>query len=96
MTTYNLDSQWDWWEIGGRWDGWLDQTDCVPVTELLQDDDKIPFAMITPDGQWHQRGRMGWWGMASDEKADDAWAQEVRQLLQTYPDALAVTCDLHI
>ncbi len=96
MTTSNPDSQWDWWTIGGRWEGWLSQTNSAPVTELLQDDDKIPFALVTPDGQWHQRGEMGWFGMAFDEKADDAWAQEVHQLLQTYPDSLAVACDLHI
>ncbi len=96
QTTYNPNSQWDWWSIGGRWNEWMSPTNSVPATALLQDDNKIPFAMVTPDGQWHQRGHMGWWCMVSDKKADDMWAQEVRQLLQTYPDTIAVACDLHI
>lgn len=96
LTTYNPDSQWDWWEIGGRWEGWLGETNSMPVTDLLQDEEKIPFAMVTPDGQWHQRGEMGWFGTAYDEKADAVWKEEVRELLQPYPDALAVACDLHI
>ena len=26
MTTYNPDSKWDWWRVGGRWDGWITNT----------------------------------------------------------------------
>lgn len=96
LTTYNPDSQWDWWVIGGRWEGWMSQTNSAPVTALLQGEEKIFFALVTPDGQWHGRGEMGWFGMTANEKADDAWAKEVHELLQDYPDSLAVACDLHI
>ncbi len=96
LTTYNPDSQWDWWVIGGRWDGWLNSKNIAPATTLLENTDKIPFAVVTPDGQWHQKGEMGWFGIANDEKADKTWAKEVHSLLQTHSDFLAVTCDLHI
>ena len=26
------------------------------------------FAVITPDGEWHEKGKMGWWACVSDEK----------------------------
>ena len=31
--------------------------------------DFLPYAYLTPDGEWHETGRMGWWGM------DDATAE---------------------
>lgn len=24
------------------------------------------YAVVTPDGEWHQKGQMGWWGMSSE------------------------------
>jgi len=96
LTTYNPDSQWDWWVIGGRWDGWLHPSNVVPVSDLLPVLEGTPFALVTPDGAWHQQGRMGLWGMASDEAPEDEWADTVQKLLRAHPGALAVTCDLHI
>ena len=26
------------------------------------------FAVITPDGEWHEKAKMGWWACVSDEK----------------------------
>ncbi len=95
MTTYNPQSQWDWWVIGGRWEGWLSRSNRLRTVQAAQQH-KIPFAVVTPDGQWHAQGRIGWWGMASEEKTDDVWANTVQQLLLAYPDATAVSCDLHI
>lgn len=94
-TTYNPDSRWDWWTIGGRWDGWLDPTNQCPAFAVLFTN-KTPFAVVTPDGQWHQRGHMGWWGIVSDAQDDETWTNTVRTLLTDHADAIAVTCDLHI
>lgn len=30
QTTYNPKSKWDWWRIGGRWDGWLRGLEALP------------------------------------------------------------------
>ena len=101
LSTYNPDSQWDWWAIGGGWDGSWHPDNVLPVRDLLAAwgqhvHPTIPFAVVTPDGEWHQHGQMGWFGMASNTISADDWGQTVRTLLQANPDALAVACDLHI
>jgi hypothetical protein len=56
---------WDWWEIGGRWDGWSDQghhsrspTDAVMDVNTALGRDLLrlpsPGAFITPDGHWYE------------------------------------------
>lgn len=58
-TTYNPHSQWDWWVIGGRWDGWLSPDNVIPVRDIPSGA-PMPFAVVTPDGLWYQRAQMGW------------------------------------
>ncbi|HET7713886.1 MAG TPA: hypothetical protein VFK94_06625 [Patescibacteria group bacterium] len=56
-----------------------------------------PFALVTPNGEWHERGRMGWFGVAHDEKSmvewRKNWAEQVRNL---HPDTWAVIVDCHV
>jgi hypothetical protein len=79
----NPESKWDWWEIGGRWNGEL-ITKTGNKNEALLDDvlfDKMnerqigtkeefaekswsTYAVITPDGEWHEAGEMGWFGIS--------------------------------
>lgn len=156
MTTYNPKSKWDWWTIGGRWNGYFDakydpeqdpenleecflcngtgkrdddlgrearqqdptytcngcagkgkklkwpshlkkHANWMPVAELLKQKEISPsYALLTPDGEWHQRGEMGGFGMSSNEKEVDTWEAEYRRCLELYPDALAVAVDCHI
>lgn len=153
LSTYNPQSEWDWWKIGGRWTGFLDgydpetdpanievcpycsgtgkRTDAVaeanpalkqkcngcdgegkrakwptewkkhkgdicPVRSIPTDRDTAPFALVSPDGQWHQRAQMGWWACTTDEKPEEEWKTEVRQLFQQHADCLAVVVDCHI
>ena len=42
------------------------------------------FAVLM-DGQWYERGNMGWWGMAANEKAQDAWEEEFWKLIEKLP-----------
>lgn len=119
-TTSNPDSKWDWYTIGGRWDGWIhgpkieessrDKKDggfnfdaehhtlvnnCLPVACMRLDDyAHMPFAIITPDGEWHEHGNMGWWGIVHDEKDD--WQTVARQILEKHTGCIAVTVDCHI
>ena len=114
--THNPDGQWDWYVVGGRWDGWITDTkveskdngfnfgdehhqlgkNSIKVEKLLdQEELKAPFALITPDGVWHQRGNMGWFGMASDEKDKGSWEDEVRDLYEQHKDCIAVCLDCH-
>ena len=54
------------------------------------------FAVIK-DGQWHERGSMGWWGCVSDEKDKDEWEKQFSELLNSIPDdTLLTVVDCHI
>jgi hypothetical protein len=102
VSTYNPDSKWDWFVIGGRWDGWINDLDTsresfadnTALTDEAIAREKIPHAIITPDGQWHERGQMGWWAMLLTE--NENWEQEARALLASYPGHRVTIVDAHI
>lgn len=55
------------------------------------------FAYLDVDGEWHERGRMGWWAIVSDEKAESEWDAEFRAWLDGLPDdTWLVNVDCHI
>jgi len=91
----NPDAHWDWYSLGGRWAGAFhaEKHDIFPLAEWSG---KTPFAVITPDGKWHEKGSMGWWGMVADEKEQTTWDETVKALLAQYPEAVAYNYDLHI
>ncbi len=158
ISTYNQESKWDWWQIGGRWSGALDgynpnkDPDNLEVCHTCggtgKRDDKLgrkqrekhvdytcnrcdgtgkrvkwptewahhdgdialssavvgairagkvdfPYAMVSPDGSWHHKGDMGWFGTSRNDKDEKAWREEVIALLSHGP-TLVVVCDLHI
>lgn len=163
-STYNPNSKWDWYVIGGRWNGWLADEDKQPEndprnwktcwicggtgkrddelgrkareenpeytcngcsgtgkelkwpTEQIQSDMNIvpvelllelerrrgelprPFAFVTPDGEWHEKGEMGWWGMVRDEKEADSWESQWRDAVAKYSDGehVLISVDCHI
>ena len=88
LFTYNPDTQWDWWKINGRWDDNVLSARDLLISWESHANPTIPFAVVTPDGQWHQH--------AVNEVSADDWDQTVRTLLAAFPDALAVVCNLHI
>jgi alkanesulfonate monooxygenase SsuD/methylene tetrahydromethanopterin reductase-like flavin-dependent oxidoreductase (luciferase family) len=69
----------------------------VPLaTALLHEVPLTAFAIIK-DGEWYERGKMGWWGMISDEKHLGEWSQKVSELLKASdPDMLVSIVDCHI
>lgn len=56
------------------------------------------YAMVTLDGQWLACGKMGWWGMGSDEEGTvDAFKQEIKTYLAGLdPETILVLVDCHI
>lgn len=120
-STYNENSKWDWYRVGGRFNGWLmgeekqkefESTDngfnfgfsyeclennCIPV-EKIDTSDKYytPFAILTPDGVWNEKGKGGWWGMVSNEKDENVWCDEVKNIYDNNKDCLMVCLDVHI
>ena len=127
---YNHDAHWDWFVIGGRWDGCIkngkyrDSEDngfnfgddhhkiehnSIPVADLLDVTKRIlarlnganenlyiPFAIVTPDGEWHEKGEMGWFGVSHNDKDNQTWDQEVVQILEAHKDCVIVGVDCHI
>lgn len=56
----------------------------------------MTFAIIK-DGQWYERGSMGWWGMVADEKDQGTWIEEFGKLVDGLPDdTLLSVYDCHI
>ena len=99
-STYNPNSKWDWYQIGGRYTGLISNrkavnSDIVSLSSIKKfGDDKIPYALVTPDKAWHQKGTMGWWGISTNE--DKNWKEVARTLLEKYKDCYAIVVDCHI
>lgn len=54
------------------------------------------FALCTPDGEWYERGRMGWFAMVAEEKSEKEWQAIRSEALSAYPEHLIVGVDCHI
>ena len=99
-STYNPKSKWDWYTLGGRWSGLLktkdeQTTDVAIKSEIINFDEVVTFALLDSNGNWHERGDMGWWGMVSNE--DDSWEQKLKELKDLIPDNEIVSIyDCHI
>lgn len=52
---------------------------------------------VVKDGEWSERGKMGWFGMSTDEMNEDEWRQQVLDLVTMLPDDTLLTMvDAHI
>lgn len=102
ISRMNPHAKWDWYVTGGRWDGWifdLDRNservqDNIASTEHAILKRKLTHAIITPDGVWHEHGRMGWFGILLTE--NDDWDAEALNLLTQYPKHQIIIIDAHI
>ncbi|MFZ5645972.1 MAG: hypothetical protein ACOY46_20650 [Bacillota bacterium] len=107
-TTHNPNSKWDWWVIGGRWDGIIKndfqmfkddfyqnsiENNIIKASEMTEDH-KMPYAILTPDGKWHTKGEIDWF--QSNKKDDINWLKEAMSIYKQYSDYWVVACDLHI
>lgn len=99
-STYNPTSKWDWYQIGGRWDGLLQSNTGKNVNSgFIQDLVKpLPTTFaILKNGEWYERGEMGWFGQASNEISEDEWEAKTNELLSSLPDNTLITLiDCHI
>lgn len=154
LSTYNPNSKWDWYVVGGRWSNMLKTADgCVnearisdidfrPDPEeharairewevLVEGDEQRPredfcsfykpeyylnfygtkekyaeamaafttYAVVTPNGLWHQKAEMGWFGMdnATPEGNDD-WNKNYKRRFidKADPNWIMTIVDCHI
>lgn len=71
----------------------------VSKEEFLQraKDSALSCFAILKDGQWYERGEMGWWGAVHNEKDGDKWQKQFMELFTSLPDdALISVFDCHI
>jgi len=104
MTTINPQGKWDWYnfiEAEPRELGILIRYPC-PVTSLP---DIVPYALVTPDGQWHDEGeeigvqvftKIYLQGNAHINEEEAKWDLKVKKIIAWYPDHLAVALNCHI
>ncbi len=65
-------------------------------TQRARDNALSTFAVLK-DGKWYQKGKMGWWGMVSNEKDQNDWNKEFNDLIDGLPDdTLLSVYDCHI
>lgn len=71
----------------------------LPREEYVQgarDRAVCPFAVLE-NGVWHEKGKMGWFGIALDEKEQSAWNAEFNRMFDALPDETLLTIvDCHI
>lgn len=71
----------------------------VPETreEYLKRHAHVGTFAVLKDGEWYERGEMGWWGCVSDEKNPDEWNEQFDKLLAELPEnTLLSIFDCHI
>lgn len=103
----NPNAKYDWYSEGGRWSGYLTnkegkQTDVELLTEVDWDKTDTPFCFVNDNGEWIERGRMGWFAMVAGEKPQSKWDEEFKSYVQSLlaePDANEIevyAIDYHI
>jgi len=102
-STYNPNSKWDWYDDnGGRWKDCLitkegENTNEDYVSEIDWDKTPAPFAFVDSYGRWYERGRMGWWGIVTNEKDKDEYVDSFKRFVESLPEKINVTVvDCHI
>lgn len=87
---------------GNSWRfGWSSSPDefLISREEYIENarvDSCVPFAVVK-DGQWYERGEMGWWACVSNEKDEREWSNEVYKLLDSVSDDTLISLyDCHI
>ena len=100
-STYNPLSRWDWYAVGGRWKGGLTTIAGESVNTCTRADLDVantsPTFALLVDGEWTERGHMGWFGLVSDEQPEDEWGAQWRTVVGALPgDARLTLVDVHI
>ena len=113
LSRYNPDSKWDWYSIGGRWHSYLylkevdDDGNAIKVDQAsfgeidwnyMIDNGTIPFCFVTEDGDWVEKGEMGWWGSVSNETSSESWKETFKRYINSIEDTdcLVTAIDFHI
>jgi hypothetical protein len=76
---------------------WADVVRKMDIDFAHEDLYPATFAFLDSDGEWHEKGLMGWFGISSGDKEDEAWRAQYRELVAKEADnAWFVLVDYHI
>ena len=107
LSKYNPKSKWDWYEVGGRWNGGIPMktstkleikscNECM-VSQIDMDKISPPYAYVDTNGIWNERGEMGWFGISSNDKDEKSWGDEFKKFINNQKKSTIVTLvDCHI
>ena len=148
VSTYNPNSKWDWYTVGGRWHNVIDDN-CETLGNIKEkrpvfsDDESVlknafqkeykeynklitkggyfkpeymqeryptfktylidtntfyTHSIVTPEGEWLEAGKMGWFGCDSASTEDQiSWIDKFYEIISKYPDDYYMTLvDCHI
>ena len=103
VTTCNRDGKWDWYEIGGRWNGYIrgSKRNVITARALHRSPHLhkcLPYYLVTPDGRWlESESRLSWGSpeTAADRRNNRRWLAQVRRVLKQYSDCKVVCVDIH-
>ena len=84
----NPNAKYDWYQEGGRWSGYLtnkegNETNVELLTEVDWEKTDTPFCFVNAEGEWIERGQMGWFAMVADEKPKEDWDAEFKAYVQS-------------
>lgn len=102
LSTYNPRSKWDWYQVGGSWDGGLVTTDGREVNRCTRGELDLyrtrPTLAVLRDGVWTEQASLGWFGATYDEQtSEDEWPAQWEALLADLPsDTVLTLIDFHI
>ncbi|KGL44101.1 hypothetical protein [Listeria newyorkensis] len=99
FSNYNPKSKWDWYQIGGRWKNMLilkngGVADTAKIENIDLSKTNKTFALLTPEGEWYERGKMGWWATVTDK--NNNYSEEYTKLLLENQDCFITIVDCHI
>lgn len=94
----NPQRKWDWYEIGGRWDGHFRGNVAIADELAKRLPKQSPCALVTRGGEWLQSEFASFDDQGKyrvDSKAERSWRAEIRRALRLTPDSLVVAVDCH-
>jgi hypothetical protein len=94
MSTYNPDSEWDWYSVGGRWNDIATDNRCLAedVEGIFETLGYMPSVIVDADG-WHQAKEYGWFGSSSPVEGNE---YIVANKLAQYTGKNVFIVDFHI
>lgn len=84
--------------FGGEYEDFAeDGVDIVRVADLNKESLVTPYAFVDLEGNWNEKGEMGWFGMSSGDMPQEEWdATYLRFVDSLDPETVLVLVDAHI